>query len=277
MVQYEVVMPIIFVVVFLFFVFLALKISLKEASTRTIRLGRRGEQKTGRALDFTNKIGAKGQTLFNVYLPTTDGRTTEIDLLYITSVGIFVIESKYYKGWIFGTDTNRQWTEVLYTRKTWSNPRGSEKHSFYNPIMQNNTHINWLKKYVGNDVPMFSVSVFSNDCVFKELDLSHSPDNVFVITRRYLTPTIVKCYNKYPKILSDNDIERLYNKLLPYTDADTVKKEQHKQEVYERTHGLTCPKCGGKLVLRTARKGSNAGSQFYGCSNYPKCKYTRNT
>ncbi len=38
---------------------------------------------------------------------------------------------------------------------------------------------------------------------------------------------------------------------------------------------LICPKCGGKLVLRTAKKGANAGSQFYGCSNYPNCKYTR--
>lgn|GEM_PF-6642617 len=39
---------------------------------------------------------------------------------------------------------------------------------------------------------------------------------------------------------------------------------------------LICPKCGATLVLRTAKKGVNAGSQFYGCSNYPNCKYTRN-
>ncbi len=38
---------------------------------------------------------------------------------------------------------------------------------------------------------------------------------------------------------------------------------------------LICPKCGGHLVLRTAKKGANAGSQFYGCSNYPNCKYTQ--
>ena len=41
-------------------------------------------------------------------------------------------------------------------------------------------------------------------------------------------------------------------------------------------NNLTCPKCGGTLVLRTAKKGANAGSQFYGCSNYPNCKYTKN-
>ena len=32
-----------------------------------------------------------------------------------------------------------------------------------------------------------------------------------------------------------------------------------------------CPKCGGKMVRRTARKGKQAGSLFWGCSNYPKC------
>ena len=39
---------------------------------------------------------------------------------------------------------------------------------------------------------------------------------------------------------------------------------------------IICPKCGGKLVIRTAKRGANTGSQFYGCSNYPNCKYTRN-
>lgn len=37
-----------------------------------------------------------------------------------------------------------------------------------------------------------------------------------------------------------------------------------------------CPKCGGGLVTRVARRGSNSGKQFTGCSGYPKCKYTQN-
>lgn len=36
---------------------------------------------------------------------------------------------------------------------------------------------------------------------------------------------------------------------------------------------LKCPKCSGDLILRTATRGANTGKQFYGCSNYPKCKY----
>lgn len=39
---------------------------------------------------------------------------------------------------------------------------------------------------------------------------------------------------------------------------------------------LICSKCGKQLVLRTARRGANAGRQFYGCSNFPKCRFIMN-
>lgn len=37
----------------------------------------------------------------------------------------------------------------------------------------------------------------------------------------------------------------------------------------------SCQNCGAKLVLRTARRGNNAGSKFWGCSSYPKCTFTK--
>jgi len=36
-----------------------------------------------------------------------------------------------------------------------------------------------------------------------------------------------------------------------------------------------CPKCGQRIVLRTARRGPHAGSRFWGCAAYPTCKGTR--
>ena len=36
----------------------------------------------------------------------------------------------------------------------------------------------------------------------------------------------------------------------------------------------TCPKCDQPMVLRTAVKGANPGSQFWGCSTYPRCRFT---
>ncbi len=32
-----------------------------------------------------------------------------------------------------------------------------------------------------------------------------------------------------------------------------------------------CPKCGSEMVRRTAKKGANAGNQFWGCSRFPTC------
>jgi restriction system protein len=36
-----------------------------------------------------------------------------------------------------------------------------------------------------------------------------------------------------------------------------------------------CPSCGSEMILRTARKGSNAGYQFWGCKKYPACRGTK--
>ena len=37
----------------------------------------------------------------------------------------------------------------------------------------------------------------------------------------------------------------------------------------------SCPRCGGSLVVRTARKGKNAGQRFWGCETFPKCRFVR--
>ena len=66
----------------------------------------------------------------------------------------------------------------------------------------------------------------------------------------------------------------LWNREKIYSLQKSGKVETMQTSVNEDT--LVCPKCGGELVLRTAKKGANIGSQFYGCSNYPNCKYTRN-
>ena len=45
--------------------------------------------------------------------------------------------------------------------------------------------------------------------------------------------------------------------------------------VYEVDNAPTCPKCGSAMVRRSARRGSNAGQAFFGCSQYPACRGTR--
>ena len=248
-----------------------------ENYTREFYIGRNGEKKVKKELGWAKLFGVNGKALSNIYIPMTNGETTEIDLIYITKAGIFVIESKNYKGWIFGTDTQRTWTEVLYAgRKGILQTKTTEKHHFYNPIMQNKTHINWLQRYIKTQVPMFSLIVFSDRCELKEINLSSSPNNVYVCLNVQASSVISSWYKKNEKCLSKEEIEELYNKLLPLTDVDKAIKIQHNQDVQDKKNGLVCPYCKSKLVLRTAMRGNNVGKQFYGCSNYPKCKYTKN-
>lgn len=43
----------------------------------------------------------------------------------------------------------------------------------------------------------------------------------------------------------------------------------------QQTSATLCARCGNRLVLRTAKKGANAGGQFYGCSAFPKCRHVQ--
>jgi predicted RNA-binding Zn-ribbon protein involved in translation (DUF1610 family) len=43
-------------------------------------------------------------------------------------------------------------------------------------------------------------------------------------------------------------------------------------DVPSKNSAPLCPQCGAPMVIREARKGTNRGSKFYGCPNYPKCK-----
>lgn len=47
-----------------------------------------------------------------------------------------------------------------------------EKHSFYNPIKQNQTHIKWLRSYIGEEIPLFSIIVFSERCELKKVTIT---------------------------------------------------------------------------------------------------------
>ena len=49
----------------------------------------------------------------------------------------------------------------------------------------------------------------------------------------------------------------------------------HKSQVSGLETPPACPSCGKPMILRTSKRGANAGSQFWGCSTYPACKGTR--
>jgi hypothetical protein len=75
------------------------------------------------------------------------------------------------------------------------------------------------------------------------------------------------------QILSSANINAIYQCLFPQTQLSAQEKASHRQRVADIAEGRICPYCGNALVLRTAK---NTGSQFWGCSKYPACRYTAN-
>ena len=237
--------------------------------------GERGEHKAsnaaGKALARHNAI-----SMCDVYLPWPDGRTAQIDQIIIADSGIYVLEVKNYKGWIFGNERNQYWTQVLTT-----GIRGeSIKNRLYNPIKQNATHIGCIRRCICDyTVPVHSVIVFSNDAEFK--DVTYYSSGVYVVYQSQLKSTLRDINSQYKGMLSDEDIELISEKLATAASgADKgshVRKVQTSQDIRrEREARGVCPRCGAVLVERIAKSGPNAGSKFLGCSRYPECRYTRN-
>ena len=225
--------------------------------------GKAGEQFTANKLGWINFLGFKGKVLRNIYIPKDNGETSEIDLIYITKKGIFVIESKNYSGYVFGSEDNQYWTITLNA----GNGR-STKTKLYNPIKQNRTHIKWLANYLNDDTPLLSAIVFSDRCKFKGLDFDNT-NELFVCHRQDLTIAIGKRWFKLPDSLSEEKVEEIFNKLEPLTNADAATKKQHIDDIKVKQN--ICPECGGELVKRKGKYG-----YFIGCSNYPKCTFTSN-
>jgi very-short-patch-repair endonuclease len=63
--------------------------------------------------------------------------------------------------------------------------------------------------------------------------------------------------------------------------ADAIEISDEKFDDKATDHSATetieslCPKCGGELVKRISTKGQYAGQKFWGCSNFPKCKFVK--
>ncbi len=294
-------------------------------------MGKYGEYLTYKQLKKFEKKGAK--LLFNLYIPKENGETTEIDVLMISPEGIFVFESKNYSGFIFGDEDRQNWCQTLPTGR-----RRSHKEYFYNPIMQNRSHIRHLDALLDIEVPIWSIIVFSDRCTLKSITIrGNDVDVVNLRDVKYVVYDI--CNQTQSNWLTEEDIEYIYDKLYPYTQVDEDIREQHIENIYNNLNQQTenetatpvapiaepkpitdqviekfedesvvqiksetveiknycknattettmqksqepqilkCPRCNGKLVLRTATKGAHAGNKFYGCSNYPQCKYIQN-
>ena len=220
--------------------------------------GKRGERKVAKVLErYAENNG--GYLINDVIIPNPNGGTSQVDHVLFCKQGIVVVETKNYGGRLYGKADQQNWTQVL--------AYGNTKNKIYNPLLQNKTHIYNLKQIIGGQMEFHSCVVILR----ANLDYLDAYEEVF--TLREFKQSLYEIEGKEYK---DDLIQESYNKLLEYKNNPIATTKEHVKNIKETQRDIDkniCPRCGGKLVLRT----SKSGSQFYGCSNYPRCKFIKHS
>ena len=179
--------------------------------------------------------------------------------------------------------------------------------AMYKAVILSDAHMEFMSVNIADSIE-HKIITFSERCTLKSVQVKSQ--DIHVINRYDVARVVSRICGQIPgECLSEPQIEELYNKLYSCTQVDektraqhianiesklapepgspvaeTVKMESAEAKPMELTEAPeskqpqipTCPRCGSRLVLRQAKRGANAGNQFYGCSSYPKCRYIWN-
>jgi restriction system protein len=192
-------------------------------------------------------------TFHNIILPSRSG-SAQIDHLVVSVYGIFLVETKNKRGWIFGDAAAARWTQCIYRRK----------YSFQNPLRQAFRQQKVLSEFLNiRESCIHPIVYFVGDCTFK----TPLPGNVL----RWGLNSYIKRF-QHP-ILSAAEVYAIIETIHRFTLESPISRSAHVQSLRARLTSTTvCPRCGGQLVERRATKGPYVGRMFLGCENYPKCR-----
>lgn len=218
------------------------------------RKGKRGEKTVSLILETLPDC----YLTFNDYYFSVDGHSVQIDHIVLSPFGIFVIETKNFKGWIIGAETSEYWIKNYY----------GNKYKFRNPIKQNLSHVLALKKILG--VPqekIIPIVVFTSKA---DLKCSvHTPVLYTYQVKKFILS--VK-----DQLFTGDEVSYFAQKLQCVNITDDKRHQRHTIETQNYVlkketliQNRICPKCKGQLVERNGKYGS-----FLGCSNYPRCRFT---
>ncbi len=220
--------------------------------------GKVGETKITSIL---NRLDRSKYSVINDIVLKVRDNISQIDHVVISDSAIFVIETKNFKGWIFGGEDSEFWTQVLYQRK--------EK--LYNPIRQNRGHIHALKHLLKDypNLKYIPIVVFCSKATLKV-------NTVSAVTYSYDLLKLIKGYDEIA--LTQQEKKKIADRINAANVRAKYNRKQHikmiRQKVTERAESISrnkCSRCGGELKSRTGKFG-----HFTGCTNYPKCRFTLN-
>jgi hypothetical protein len=153
---------------------------------------------------FLSTLDKNSYTVINNVTIPSNGNTshTQIDHVVVSCYGIFCIETKSHKGWIFGSDHQKNWTQVLY----------KEHYQFYNPLKQNFAHVQALRSLLGMNLkrPVIPIVVFTTADKINVTGDGNVGGIIYMIEKIQKSKTIV--YDPYERERIINSIDRANKK-----------------------------------------------------------------
>ncbi len=180
--------------------------------------------------------------------------TCQIDHVLISRKGVFVIETKNYSGKIYGNAEQEHWRQIIGY---------NANNTFYNPIKQNLAHVFEIKKVIKRNIPVYNCVIFASGNI--------EDVNVYEV---FTPETFIIFYDSIKDIMGISDIKEIASEINKKTEEDNISDEEHVNNVVDNQRKIEmgiCPRCGGRLMIRKGKYG-----EFYGCSNFPRCKFKKN-
>lgn len=183
----------------------------------------KGELLEKHIFDILKSIPGIGyrKILVDLQIPTPEGNTTQIDLVFLHKTGIYVIETKNLNCTVSGNNTNDYWL------KEYSN---GYSYSFHNPIFQNYTHIRSLNILLSNYTYkcFLSFVVFGPNCSIKYSDnLSNLKYKTTILNSNELKKKMKKTIDSRLTMISDDDLKNIYKDLSKYARVSQADKKDH--------------------------------------------------
>ncbi len=148
--------------------------------------------------------------LDDLLLPSNGNlNTTQIDHVVVSNYGIFCVETKSYKGWIFGNANDKYWTQVIY----------KHKERFYNPLRQNYAHTKAVEELIKSRYPKAQILSFVAFTIAGKLKISGT-DSV-----GYARDIVRKIKDYKTQIFTDVERDEIFDIL---TNANIQDKESRK-------------------------------------------------
>ncbi len=276
-----------------------------EQVIRNLEYGIKGEQ----AILFELKhSGFPMLVLQDLYLEH-EGLSAQIDFLVLTKYNNYIIECKNMYGDVTVTDSGDFYRKINgKSTKIYSPITQCDRHTEIIRQVRYNTKGNFIsralfefsgsksyctlvvmanptgkinKQYAPKDMRNKIISV---DQLVRHIKQNHkstaeNPEQemielgeFFLSIHKKNPQNYMEQYRKLRQNTTAEQVENQENLATKQTEPEKEDTKLQPKNLDNKEPSMECSRCGGTMVLRVAKKGKKVGEEFFGCSNFPKCR-----